>query len=321
MPGPLKSTRICLKCGQQFRPNNWKQVYCKPCAEVHKGEYQRRYFSNYYGAHSEAILTRMRQRRAEIRMGRPPLRKGHPRVNPKDPRDCFRCGRDFMPTAPNQKFCPDCGPKAFRELANVRSKQYGLNHKEQIRQRNAEYKLKHKNDETFQSRRRLWSKTYNAQVRRMVLGYYSGGKPACKCCGEAEIDFLTIDHVGNNGGQERRALGYKNVGGVMFYKKLILRGYPQGYQTLCFDCNGSKGKHGECIHRRKVMHPDSRTKALDEWMEHLPRAKPQALDEPIPLPVHPDSSATVRLARDYSSQSLLSVINEPRMKLLLHVLG
>jgi hypothetical protein len=156
VPGPLRPMRNCVKCSQEFRPNNWKQAHYKKCAELHKGEYQRQYFAKYYGANAEAILTRMRQRRVEIRQGRPLIRKGHPRVHPKDARDCFRCGYEYMPTAANQKFCPSCGPMALKELANARSKQYRLDHKEQIRQRNAEYRLKHKNDEAFQSRRRLW---------------------------------------------------------------------------------------------------------------------------------------------------------------------
>jgi hypothetical protein len=155
----------------------------------------------------------------------------------------------------------------------------------------------------------------------MVLGYYSGGSPACRCCGETEIDFLTIDHVGNNGGQERRALGYKNVGGVMFYKKLILRGYPSGYQTLCFDCNGSKGKHGECIHRRQVLHPDSRTEALDEWIVYTTEVTPHAQSVLSPAEDQKSSFVKVSPVKNHGSQSLLSEIERPRIKFKLHVLG
>src|ERR1035438_10077304 len=36
---------------------------------------------------------------------------------------------------------------------------------------------------------------YHARRRLKILSHYSNGIPKCKCCGEKEIQFLTIDHI------------------------------------------------------------------------------------------------------------------------------
>lgn len=99
----------------------------------------------------------------------------------------------------------------------------------------------HKNKD----KRRVVDAARRAQTRSDVFERY-GGK--CACCGEATQEFLTIDHMNNDGGKERRALG--KTGGVNFYRWLRLSGYPDGYQVLCFNCNCAKGVFGKCPHSR-----------------------------------------------------------------------
>lgn len=74
-----------------------------------------------------------------------------------------------------------------------------------------------------------------------VMAAYGG---ACTCCGEDNLDFLTIDHVNGDGGPERENHG----GGSTFYAWLRARGYPDRdrYQVLCFNCNCAKGAKREC---------------------------------------------------------------------------
>lgn len=62
-----------------------------------------------------------------------------------------------------------------------------------------------------------------------------GGK--CACCGEGWLDYLHIDHI-NSGGREHRRQVY-NV-----YRDLQKRGYPDGYQVLCANCNMAKERGG-----------------------------------------------------------------------------
>jgi hypothetical protein len=175
---------------------------------------QREYMRNYYEVHREAINAYKRARRIEILNGSPLRRQGHARVPPKDPRTCLRCGDEFAPNAPNQRFCPSCGPLAFHELARARTKLYRENNKEFLKRKSAEWRAKHKDDELFRVKKKLQSNAYNDKIRQIVLSYYSGGRTACVCCGESEIDFLTLDHINNDGGRERKALRGKNAGGV-----------------------------------------------------------------------------------------------------------
>ena len=60
------------------------------------------------------------------------------------------------------------------------------------------------------------------------------------------IQFLTLDHVGGNGGVERRSQGHK--GGIYTYLYVQKMGYPPGYRVLCWNCNVAIGLYGECPH-------------------------------------------------------------------------
>lgn len=69
----------------------------------------------------------------------------------------------------------------------------------------------------------------------------------CQCCGEAERKFLTIDHMNNDGAAQRRRDG--NKGGYAFWLWLIRHDLPDGFQTLCWNCNCAKWFHGTCPHK------------------------------------------------------------------------
>lgn len=75
---------------------------------------------------------------------------------------------------------------------------------------------------------------------------------ACKCCGEDRPEFLTLDHVRGDGAAHRRKLKklYGWEGGASFYRHLRKNGYPEGYQTLCWNCNAAKSLFGGCPHQR-----------------------------------------------------------------------
>lgn len=77
-------------------------------------------------------------------------------------------------------------------------------------------------------------KSYRRELKQKVLERY--GK-ACIFCGYEDIRALQIDHINNNGAEERKALGGQNVSGWRFYKHLVANGLPDGYQTLCANCN------------------------------------------------------------------------------------
>lgn len=88
-----------------------------------------------------------------------------------------------------------------------------------------------------------------ATRRRLRLKVIAGYGGACACCGESTEQFLTIDHIGNNGHAER-VPGHN----TSLYRKLVKDGFPKDrYRLLCYNCNCSIGLSGYCPH-----HPDIR---------------------------------------------------------------
>jgi hypothetical protein len=79
------------------------------------------------------------------------------------------------------------------------------------------------------------------------------GGPVCKCCGETEFAFLSLDHIGGGGNRHRIALrkASKNPDVYNWVKK---NKFPPGFQVLCMNCNWAIGKFGFCPHQKaKVL--------------------------------------------------------------------
>jgi hypothetical protein len=84
---------------------------------------------------------------------------------------------------------------------------------------------------------------YRRELRHKVINGLGG---VCACCDEARFEFLSIDHI-NNDGKEHRA----RLNGLLAVLLEIQReGYPRDrYQVLCYNCNlGRAFNHGVCPH-------------------------------------------------------------------------
>lgn len=133
-------------------------------------------------------------------------------------------------------YCKDCH--------RIRNAQWARAHKAEMKAYQCRYKTE---------RREHWlgvhasiGKRHRDKLREEVLAAYGG---CCKCCGETEPQFLTVDHVFNDGAQERQRRGNKFRPGSGMYARLRREGFPQDrYQLLCWNCNLSKRFNGECIH-------------------------------------------------------------------------
>jgi len=92
---------------------------------------------------------------------------------------------------------------------------------------------------------------YRLKLKTECFNAYGGC--LCKCCGEKELAFLSIDHINNDGAKERKKL--KTVGGgANFYRYLKRHNYPDKhrYQVLCMNCQtGKKNNKGICPHQQK----------------------------------------------------------------------
>lgn len=80
------------------------------------------------------------------------------------------------------------------------------------------------------------------QLREAAIAHYGGH---CSCCGESRYEFLTIDHIENDGAEHRRTVVSSRS--ICFWLKQ--NGYPEGFQVLCWNCNTAKHFHGGCPHQ------------------------------------------------------------------------
>jgi hypothetical protein len=90
------------------------------------------------------------------------------------------------------------------------------------------------------------------KIKAEVFTHYG---TSCACCGESNPGFLTIDHINGCTREERKTQGI----GSRFYCWLRKNGFPEGFQTLCYNCNSGRATNGGiCPHkaqkRNKTVH-------------------------------------------------------------------
>jgi len=168
-------------------------------------------------------------------------------------RKCGRCHKnqvlsEFFRKGAHRKqsYCKACGREIQREHFRTNREQhrawgrdwYQKNKKAQMASAKA-WKAAHPD------RVRELSRASRRKLRDAVFVGY-GGK--CSCCGEPEFAFLSLDHVLNNGAEERRLMGGSYFDRL--YRRIVMAGFPPQYQVLCFNCNWAKS-HGGCPHERR----------------------------------------------------------------------
>jgi hypothetical protein len=76
----------------------------------------------------------------------------------------------------------------------------------------------------------------NRQIKQLVLTHYGNGKCACVRCGFDDIRALSIDHINGGGTKHRKEINLGTGGGLNMYNWLINNNYPEGFRTLCLNC-------------------------------------------------------------------------------------
>lgn len=88
------------------------------------------------------------------------------------------------------------------------------------------------------------------QWRQKFLEMYGN---ACSCCGESEIEFLTIDHINGQKGVPVT----KKERGIGSYRKACSEYLPSVYRTFCMNCNFAT-RHGQiCPHQKESKSGES----------------------------------------------------------------
>lgn len=83
------------------------------------------------------------------------------------------------------------------------------------------------------------------QAREAVLAAYGGH---CACCGEGTPEFLTIDHINGVPDRHRYRRSGRRLKGTELYLRLVVEGFPDDCQLLCFNCNNARAIYGTCPH-------------------------------------------------------------------------
>jgi hypothetical protein len=150
----------------------------------------------------------------------------------------------------NRYWCSACRRQYYRDKdqknRDVLIKKFGSKKcvvcKEPLTIKNTSIRTFKKNDDVC---KKCSAKRCQLKLRQEILLQY-GNK--CICCGETTPEFLTIDHI--NG----RSLPYKKTfeSGNKLYSVLRKLNYPKdNYQLLCWNCNCSKGRYGQCPHQKE----------------------------------------------------------------------
>lgn len=119
---------------------------------------------------------------------------------------------------------------------------YREKHRERLRELNRKYKKARREAQKRTHKVKIYKdwrrvdtinkRVIRQELKREVLTHYGGGQCVCVRCGVNDIRCLSIDHINSKGAEERKSIG----GGSRFYAWLKKMNYPEGYQTLCMNC-------------------------------------------------------------------------------------
>lgn len=185
---------------------------------------------------------------------------------------CTKCGEtktlEAFDRNPNGKYGrkPACKPctRIYQREYRAKNPTYSTEYARRWREKDPEgweqYKRnqREKDPEGLKQYKRKW-RTENKEVanahkraftRRLRLAVLSAYGGRCQCCGETTEEFLTIDHVYNDGAAHRKNIG---GGGSSTYIWLKRNGFPKDrFQLLCMNCNWGKARYGQCPHIREA---------------------------------------------------------------------
>ena len=88
-----------------------------------------------------------------------------------------------------------------------------------------------------------------AKLRLDVINFLGG---ECVCCGEININFLTVDHINNDGYLSRNENGIRSETFKLYNNLITDINAKKKYQVLCFNCNCGRDKQFDkiCPHQK-----------------------------------------------------------------------
>ena len=113
------------------------------------------------------------------------------------------------------------------------------NRKEINRKRNEYY---WKNRDEQRKKQTIYQRKMYAETRELLLDKFGR---ECKCCKLNIPELLTLDHIKNNGAEERRKFKNNNI---KLKQHVIKFGSKKDYRILCHNCNWAFANYGKCFH-------------------------------------------------------------------------
>lgn len=165
------------------------------------------------------------------------------RVVPK----CGVCGNQKRQTPSGQWQCWCCANRRSKHRYH-RLKKTDPGKFAKLRANNSAAKARWAAFPANRERVRKSQRAMRDRMRMACIRHYSKGSMSCACCGEKELEFLTIDHQEGGGRKHRQRIGW---GGSSFYRWLVREKFPGGYQVLCMNCNWGRRINGVCPHKQR----------------------------------------------------------------------
>jgi len=122
--------------------------------------------------------------------------------------------------------------------------------------------------ENIRQRTRLRRKRLRVPLKMEALRAYGG--EFCISCGEARLECLELDHIWQNGAEDRRSIEKTTgVKGFNMYIYLKRKGWPPGFRVLCSSCNKSAFRNSG-VPRVRQVHPDFDEKKAPTFPINMP---------------------------------------------------
>lgn len=163
---------------------------------------------------------------------------------------CIKCGK--FPATATSTDCTSCRNKRLEynqrnaQHIKIRKKAYTQNNAQSIKDHRKIY-LQQNTLRTKSCSKKYWqenrlqiqirSRKRRQATKLKVLIYYGAGQAKCCLCSEKRLGALTVDHIYGSGQQHRIDLSGPKGSGSDLYRWLLHRNLPNGYRTLCMNCN------------------------------------------------------------------------------------
>jgi hypothetical protein len=122
---------------------------------------------------------------------------------------------------------------SHRKEQRIRRKKWALEHSEEKKARQIARRHK-EGHQIYKVHKNQQHKTKREIEKAIVYDHYGR---ECKCCGESNMEFLSLDHIKGGGRKQRKQNGKQHL-----YGWIIKNNFPSDFQVLCMNCNFARGK-------------------------------------------------------------------------------